>query len=47
MAKIYFAAFTAFFFLRNILMPLAQDDYAYAFIWEGDKGGNLSLIPAE
>lgn len=47
MAKIYFAAFTAFFFLRNIFMPLAQDDYAYAFIWEGDKGGNLSLIPAE
>lgn len=47
MTKIYFAAFTAFFFLRNIFMPLVHDDYAYAFIWDGERGGNLSLIPAE
>lgn len=47
MAKIYFVAFLIFFFARNILMPLMHDDYAYAFIWEGDKGGNLSLIPPD
>ncbi|MBQ7705852.1 MAG: hypothetical protein IJT73_10605 [Selenomonadaceae bacterium] len=47
MSKIFFVAFTGFFLIRNILMPLAHDDFAYAFIWDGEKGGNLSLIPAD
>ncbi len=47
MARIYFAAFLIFFFVRNIFMPVMHDDFAYAFIWEGDKGGNLSLIPPD
>lgn len=39
--QFYFTIFIGYFFLRNIFMPLAYDDYAYAFIWDGDHGGNL------
>ena len=39
--KIYFFLLIGYFFLRNILMPLSDDDYAYAFIWDGEHGGNL------
>ena len=39
--KMYFLLLTAYFLLRNILMPLSDDDYAYAFIWDGEHGGNL------
>ena len=46
MYKIYILAFGGFFLLRNILTPMAQDDYCYSFIWEGDKGGNF-FIPSE
>lgn len=41
--KIYFIAFGGFFLLRNLLTPMAQDDYCYSFIWEGDKGGNFFI----
>lgn len=33
--------FTAVFLWRNILFFLAGDDYAYAFIWNPEHGGNL------
>lgn len=39
--QIIFAAFLGIFFLRNLLMPIIADDYAYAFIWDGDGLGNL------
>ena len=29
------------FFLRNALLPLAADDFSYAFIWDGDHVGNI------
>ena len=29
------------FFVRNVLMPLAADDFSYAFIWDGEHWGNL------
>lgn len=29
------------FFLRNLLLPMVGDDYSYAFIWDGENGGNL------
>lgn len=29
------------FLLRNLLMPMVADDYAYAFVWDGDHYGNL------
>ncbi len=37
-----FALFTIFFLVRTILMPLSNDDYSYAFIWDGEHGGNLA-----
>lgn len=40
----YLALFLGYFFLRNILMPLAYDDYAYAFVWDGEHGGNLDAM---
>lgn len=43
-AKFYLAIFIGYFFLRNIFMPLCYDDYAYAFIWDGEHGGNLDAI---
>ena len=33
--------FTIPFLLRNLLLPMFADDYAYAFIWDGDNLGNL------
>lgn len=36
-----FAAFLAVFFLRNVLVPFAADDYSYMFIWDGAGNGNL------
>ena len=41
---ILFVAFAGFFFVRTTLMPLAYDDYAYAFIWDGEHGGNLEAM---
>ena len=29
--QIFFAAFLAIFFLRNLMMPVVADDYSYAF----------------
>ena len=29
------------FLIRNLLMPLAADDFSYAFIWDGEHWGNL------
>ena len=42
--QILFAIFAGFFFIRTILMPLAYDDYAYAFIWDGEHDGNLQMM---
>lgn len=45
--QIYLAIFIGYFFLRNIFMPLCYDDYAYAFIWDGEHGGNLDAMQIE
>ena len=29
------------FLIRNLLLPMAGDDFSYAFIWNGDDLGNL------
>ncbi len=29
------------FLIRNLLFPMVADDYAYAFIWNPEHGGNL------
>lgn len=42
--KFYLAFFVGYFFLRNIFMPLCYDDYSYAFIWDGEHGGNLDAM---
>ena len=42
--QFYLAFFVGYFFLRNIFMPLCYDDYAYAFIWDGEHGGNLDAM---
>ncbi len=39
--QIIFAVFLGIFFLRNLSLPIIADDYAYAFIWDGDGLGNL------
>ena len=39
-----FFTFAGIFFVRTILMPLAYDDYAYAFIWDGAHDGNLQMM---
>ena len=39
--QFYFIVFLGYFFVRNMLMPLCYDDYAYAFVWDGANGGNL------
>jgi len=39
-----FALFAGFFLIRTILMPLAYDDYSYAFIWDGAHDGNLQMM---
>ncbi|MBR4903767.1 MAG: hypothetical protein IKZ53_03780 [Selenomonadaceae bacterium] len=33
-----------FFFVRTALLPLSYDDYSYAFIWDGEHGGNLAAM---
>ena len=33
--------FGLIFFWRSQLMPMSGDDYAYAFIWNSEHGGNL------
>lgn len=38
-ARIFFGGLLAWFFARNLLTPLAFDDYCYAFVWSG--AGNL------
>ena len=42
--KNYLLIFAAFFFVMNVFMPICYDDYAYAFIWDGEHGGNLDGI---
>ena len=39
--QIILTLFAGFFFLLNLLMPFAGDDYSYAFIWDGEHGGNF------
>ncbi len=39
---ILFAVFATYFFARTTLLPLAHDDFSYAFIWDGAHGGNLA-----
>lgn len=46
-AEFYFAMLLGYFFLCNTLMPLSHDDYAYAFVWDGDHGGNLDGMQAD
>ena len=41
---ILFVVFAGFFFLRTTFLPLAYDDYAYAFIWDGEHCGNLEQM---
>ncbi|MBR1805653.1 MAG: hypothetical protein IJ774_04610 [Selenomonadaceae bacterium] len=41
---ILFAAFAGFFFVRTMLLPLSHEDFAYAFVWDGDHGGNLEAM---
>lgn len=40
-SKIYFLFFVSCFFVVNTFINLSHDDYAYAFIWDGEHGGNL------
>ena len=42
--KFYLTFFAGYFFLRNIFMPLCYDDYADAFVWDGEHGGNLDAM---
>ena len=30
--------------MRTTLLPLSYDDYSYAFIWDGEHGGNLAAM---
>lgn len=41
--KTILGIFLGVFFLRNLLMPLIADDISYAFIWDGEHGGNLLM----
>ena len=41
---ILFALFAGYFFVRTTLLPLAHDDFCYAFVWDGEHGGNLALM---
>ncbi len=34
--------FAGLFLIRNLLLPLVSDDYSYAFIWNGEGGGNIA-----
>ena len=39
--QIILALFAMFFLTINILLPFTADDISYAFIWDGEHGGNL------
>jgi len=39
--QMIFIIFLLIFFARNLLVPLIADDISYAFIWDGEHGGNL------
>ncbi|MBQ9478253.1 MAG: hypothetical protein IJU71_01745 [Selenomonadaceae bacterium] len=39
--RLTFLILALIFFVRNCLLPLAADDYSYAFIWDGDGRGNI------
>lgn len=39
--QVILLVFGTIFLWRNNLMPMAGDDYAYAFIWDPEHGGNL------
>ena len=46
-SMILFVIFAGFFFLRTMFLPLSHDDYAYAFIWDGEHGGNLEAMQTD
>ena len=39
--RLTFAVIALIFFVRNWLLPLAADDYSYAFVWDGEGRGNI------
>ncbi len=39
--RLTLAIIALIFFVRNALLPLAADDFSYAFIWDGDHVGNI------
>lgn len=41
---ILFAIFAGYFFVRTTLLPIVHDDFCYAFIWDGEHGGNLAAM---
>ncbi len=43
-ATAVFAAYVAFFALRNYFTPLTNDDYSYSFMWDGAHGGNVNKV---
>ena len=43
-ANFIFAFIVVFFFIRNMLIPMAFDDYVYAFIWNGTFAQGLSSL---
>ena len=40
-ARIFLLILATWFFVRNCLLPLAADDYSYAFVWDGAGRGNI------
>ena len=42
--KIIFIFIVTFFLIRNMLIPMAFDDYVYAFIWNGTFSQGLSSL---
>ena len=42
-AEMIIIFFAMIFLIRNILIPLASDDYSYAFVWNADGIGNIGL----
>ncbi len=43
-SMILFAMFALYFFVRTSLLPIVHDDFCYAFIWDGEHGGNLAAM---
>ena len=39
--RLTFLIIALIFFMRNCLLPLAADDYSYAFVWDGAGRGNI------